>query len=231
MIVPLERYGGPVVLALLVHLLALAGVVYQWSEETMTSHELAAAPMINAKLVMLRPAAPSRKAAAPPPSAEQVTPQELLTPPPEEIVKVPAPLAAASAAAKPASTPPDRAQRDREQQALADALRAETATLAADAGAEAVQSYADRFAQLVGQRWSRPQSARNGMQTMLQIELVPTGEVVRVLVKGSSGDESFDRAAVDAVRQVGRFQVPDGELFERHFRRFLFKFKPEDLLR
>ena len=233
MIDTLGRYGGPMVLAIFVHLLALAGVVYQWSEDDRASRELADQPMIVAKLVSMRPSSPHRKPAKPPPSAPDKPLQKIDIPDipkPQAVDKVLAPL-------PPLPKPKDAKSaaselRQREQRALDDALRAEAASLAADSSAEAVQSYSERIAQLVGQAWSRPPSARNGMQTVLQIELVPTGEVVRVLVKRSSGDEAFDRAAVDAVRQVGRFDVPtEPDVFDKHFRRFLFRFNPEDLLR
>lgn len=237
MIAPLERYGGPLCLALLVHMLALAGVIYQWSADDSASRELADEPMIHAQLVAMKPSSPRHKPAALPkeralqklPSLPDATPiAEVQTPlPPLPSVKGPNVKGLKARDKKDAVD-----LRQREQQALDDALRAETASLAADSSAQSVQSYSDRFAQMVTQVWSRPPSARNGMQTVLQIELVPTGEVVRVQVKRSSGDEAFDRAAVDAVRQVGRFDVPtEVDIFERHFRRFLFKFNPGDLLR
>ena len=80
--------------------------------------------------------------------------------------------------------------------------------------------------------WSRPASARNGMQVTLRVELVPSGEVVAVSLVDSSGDAAFDRSAESAVRRAGRFDVPDDSaIFERRFRRFNLQFKPEDLLR
>jgi colicin import membrane protein len=70
------------------------------------------------------------------------------------------------------------------------------------------------------------------MQTRLIVELVPTGDVVSVTVVLSSGSEAFDRSAEQAVRKVGKFDVPrDSALFEEYFRRFPVLFRPEDLLR
>jgi colicin import membrane protein len=80
------------------------------------------------------------------------------------------------------------------------------------------------------QNWSRPPSARNGMQVILRVYLVPTGEVVDVTVLEGSGNEAFDRSAIQAVRKAERFDVPvDAEQFEKNFRQFSVLFKPDDL--
>ena len=81
-------------------------------------------------------------------------------------------------------------------------------------------------------KWTRPPSARNGMVSVLSIQLVPTGEVVGVGVLQSSGDSAFDRSAMTAVERVARFPEVtqlDASEFERNFRRFQLIFKPEDL--
>ena len=84
----------------------------------------------------------------------------------------------------------------------------------------------------VRNNWSRPPSARNGMQTKLLVELIPTGEVMSVSIIESSGVLAFDRSAEQAIKRSGKFEVPDNnQLFEEYFRRFYFLFKPEDLLR
>ena len=78
--------------------------------------------------------------------------------------------------------------------------------------------------------WSRPPSARNGMQALLRVFLVPTGEVVDVVVQESSGNEAFDRSAILAVQKAEQFQVPTAAIqFERRFREFTVLFRPEDL--
>ncbi len=113
-----------------------------------------------------------------------------------------------------------------------ESLARESETLAEAREAEAAQSYSQGIYRLVVANWSRPPSARTGMQTLLQVELVPTGEVVGVTILESSGSAAFDRSAEQAVRRVGQFDVPnDSRLFERHFRRFQLLFNPGDLLR
>ena len=81
-------------------------------------------------------------------------------------------------------------------------------------------------------RWTRPPSARNGMVSILSIQLVPTGEVVGVSVLQSSGSTDFDRSAMTAVERTGRFSEVaklDNRTFEANFRRFQLIFNPEDL--
>ena len=81
-------------------------------------------------------------------------------------------------------------------------------------------------------RWTRPPSARNGMVSVLSIQLVPTGEVVGVSVLTTSGDAAFDRSAISAVERVGKFPEIaqlDSRIFETTFRRFQLIFRPEDL--
>lgn len=146
----------------------------------------------------------------------------------------------------------DTAEAERQRKALADQQRRER--LAAlgeladdslqrslDAEAEQilegenlqeVQSYQAGIYDLVRKNWSRPPSARNGMQARFVVELIPTGDVLSVALVDSSGSGSFDRSAEQAIRRARRFDVPqDNGLFEANFRRFYFLFRPEDLLR
>ncbi len=80
--------------------------------------------------------------------------------------------------------------------------------------------------------WSRPPSARNGMEALLSLQLVPSGDVVSVSLVRSSGSAAFDRSAINAVEKAGSFpelaRLPRAE-FERSFRRFSLLFRPEDL--
>lgn len=90
--------------------------------------------------------------------------------------------------------------------------------------------YVYKIQRQIVQNWSRPPSARNGMEALLKVFLVPTGEVVNVTVVESSGNGAFDRSAVLAVQKVQRFQVPNNSRqFERNFREFTVLFRPEDL--
>ena len=97
---------------------------------------------------------------------------------------------------------------------------------------EAAQSFRAGIYEQVRKNWSRPPSARNGMQARLLVELIPTGEVISVTLVESSGNSAFDRSAEQAIRQARRFAVPaENSTFEKYFRRFYFLFQPGDLLR
>jgi colicin import membrane protein len=108
----------------------------------------------------------------------------------------------------------------------------ENAAEAAATSAEMAASYSSLIQQTVINYWSRPPSARNGMETLLSIQLIPTGEVVSVTVVKSSGNSAFDRSAVNAVEKAGSFpelrNLPPRE-FEKSFRRLSLLFRPEDL--
>ena len=95
---------------------------------------------------------------------------------------------------------------------------------------EKAMAYVAQIQREIIQNWSRPPSARNGMQTILRVYLVPTGEVVDVNIEESSGNVAFDRSAIQAVRKSDRFVVPgDAMRFERDFRMFTVLFRPDDV--
>jgi colicin import membrane protein len=130
-----------------------------------------------------------------------------------------------------------------EKQRLQESLERERARLEAEQQAElaAVQleednkaalSYADAIRRRVEANWSRPTSARNGMKVDLRIQLVPTGTIVNVAVLRSSGNDAFDRSAINAVNKIGQFseiKTMPSRIFERNFRQFQFSFQPQDL--
>jgi colicin import membrane protein len=95
---------------------------------------------------------------------------------------------------------------------------------------EKAMAYVAQIQREIVQNWSRPPSARNGMEALLRVLLIPTGEVVDVKVEGSSGNAAFDRSVVLAVTKARRFVVPTNSLrFERDFREFTVLFRPDDL--
>ncbi len=115
---------------------------------------------------------------------------------------------------------------------LADAIENEDSLQVAVTAEEMSASYAALIRDTVTNYWSRPPSARNGMEALLAIQLVPTGEIVSVSVVRSSGSSAFDRSAINAVEKAASFpelqNLPARE-FEKTFRRFQLLFRPEDL--
>ena len=115
---------------------------------------------------------------------------------------------------------------------LEDLFADEDQALAEDQELAEVAAYIQAMKQTIEQNWSRPPSARNSMQAILVILLVPNGDVVSVTIREGSGNGAFDRAAVLAVERVGRFDFLNkmsNTLFEKHFRQIALTFKPEDL--
>lgn len=118
------------------------------------------------------------------------------------------------------------------QERLSEALAQEDQFLQQQEIRSQALSYLDAIGQRVEQNWSRPPSARAGMQCVLLIQFVPTGQVVDVTVVQSSGNAAFDRSAEQAVKRVGRFpevQNMPPEVFESQFRQLRLKFNPKDL--
>ena len=93
-----------------------------------------------------------------------------------------------------------------------------------------IGQYIAAIQQQVQRTWSRPPSARKGMQSVLKITMIPGGEVLSVSVKESSGNAAFDRSAEQAVYKAGILPVPpDAAIFDRYFRIIELIFRPEDL--
>ncbi len=93
-------------------------------------------------------------------------------------------------------------------------------------------SYVNAIYSAIVVKWSRPPSATRDMETVLQVELFPNGELDTVELLESSGHEAFDRSTIAAVKAVKKFAVPkNSELFEQRFRSFNLRFRGEDLLR
>ena len=125
------------------------------------------------------------------------------------------------------------AEQQRQRQNEAQAAAAAAAAEVARTESELVMSYTAVIHDLVQQNWSRPPSARNGMEVVIRLQMVPTGDVLKVEIVRSSGDPAFDRAAESAVFRVGQFRELQGmpiNLFNNNFRSLLLTFRPEDLL-
>lgn len=113
---------------------------------------------------------------------------------------------------------------------LARAVAAEQGRRQAVTDDEKAMAYVAQITEDIIQQWSRPPSARNGMEAVLTVFLIPTGEVVDVHLEESSGNDAFDRSAMAAVEKAGKFAVPpDSRSFERNFRKIEVVFRPEDL--
>jgi len=129
----------------------------------------------------------------------------------------------------------EQAQREREsrQQREREDAQDAAAAEAASSEFELIQSATGLIQQLVTENWSRPPSARNGMRAIIQIKMLPTGELVDVIITQSSGDPAFDRSAENAVYRAAPFAELTAlpiRVFNQNFRTLSLIFQPEDLL-
>jgi TonB family protein len=240
----------PALASVLLHALLLVMLTANWADSTRKVITVKpVSKVINARLVDASEFKPKPKAAPPKPAPKPVAkpaPKPAPPKPAPKPVPKPAPKPAPKPIPKPAPSKPAPAKAQPEQPRLsqaelaaltrADLARAvaeeESAAEATATSAEMAASYSALIQQTVINYWSRPPSARNGMETELSIQLIPTGEVVSVTVIKSSGNSAFDRSAINAVEKAGSFpelqNLPPRE-FEKSFRRFRLLFRPEDL--
>ena len=221
-------FGIPALVAVLVHLLFVFALEGGW---TTASPTITAQPqVVQASLVSL-----SKPKSKPKPKPNAVEPKTEPKPAPTPAPKVEAPPP------EPVVEQPESAPSVSQEERLAELQRELMAGFEAlpDADEQLSNQEVDEVQQVAGlmqaritQNWRRPPSARNGMEVLLIISLVPTGEVVGISVSSSSGSTAFDRSAIAAVERVARFPevtVLSISDFERYFRRFPLRFKPEDL--
>ena len=231
----LRDYGGPLLLALLVHLAAASALHGGWLPRQERETRASKPQIVNSTLLVMQPKAkpkPKPQPAAQAPQPKPAPAQGPATPAAAHRPTRPDGGAAASGTAAPRTAGTPASPCELAQASFAQALQSEASELAQDEDEVVAQSFRFGIYQRVVANWSRPPSARNGMQARLLVELIPTGEVVGVTIVESSGNGVFDRSAEAAVRKAHTFEVPrEADLFERHFRRFSLLFRPEDLLR
>ena len=235
----------PALATLALHGLILYLLTANWSGPERETIQFKPAPkVINARLVDAsefrpKPKPQPKPVAKPEPkpqakkAAPKAAPKPAATKPQPTAKAKPAPKAQPAPAPRETTTPISQEELAAITRAdLAKAVQEEEQVLAAATAGDVAASYAALIQQTVINYWSRPPSARNGMEALLAIQLIPTGEVVSVSVIKSSGNTAFDRSAINAVEKAGSFpelqNLPPRE-FEKTFRRFRLLFRPEDL--
>ena len=224
--------GLPAIVTVALHGLLVLMLLFRWNGPAQVVAAAPAVLPIQASLVQAETLKPKPKPKPKPKTKPKAEAEPVAPPEPPPVTE-----------AKPESAPAEESPPtpvltlDAEQLALLtrEELRTLTDTEVGAAGAEA-PSLRDMVAATIRaaviNRWTRPPSARNGMVSVLSIQLVPTGEVVGVSVLQSSGNSAFDRSAMNAVERAGRFPEVaklEDRIFEANFRRFQLIFKPEDL--
>lgn len=90
-------------------------------------------------------------------------------------------------------------------------------------------SFTDQIKAHISSYWSYPSNVNPSQEVTVQIRLVPTGEVIQVVIVKSSGNAALDRSVEQAISKASPLPVPKEMLvFEKNFRSFTLKFRPEN---
>ncbi len=77
----------------------------------------------------------------------------------------------------------------------------------------AVESYARKLSQVIKPFWTIPSYlADKELQTRIRVFISSEGRVVRATVYESSGDEEYDKRALEAVKKASPFPVPEEKI-------------------
>ena len=78
--------------------------------------------------------------------------------------------------------------------------------------------------------WIRPNSAKIGMFADFNLRINRLGIIENIEMKQTSGDNAFDRAALNAIRkykQIKYVRNLDDQTFQAYFSNFTLRFRPE----
>ncbi|MEX2481076.1 MAG: cell envelope integrity protein TolA, partial [Gammaproteobacteria bacterium] len=122
------------------------------------------------------------------------------------------------------------AERKRREQALQEALAAEEAAEQAEAQAAADANELNRYVAAIANTVRQSFTILpgfEGLNCILRITLVPSGEVAGVQIVKSSGNAAFDRQAENAVRKAAPLPVPSDPRLFQQMRSISFVFDPQ----
>lgn len=120
-----------------------------------------------------------------------------------------------------------KAQAEAQRKAAEQALQAQIAAEDAARNQSIIGQYVGLIADRVQRNWIQPPSYRVGLSCVVQVQLLPNGDVISAQVVQGSGDAAFDRSVERAVLQAAPLPLPpDPGLFES-FRTLQFRFAPK----
>jgi len=120
----------------------------------------------------------------------------------------------------------EEAQRREAEQALQSQLAAEQAGIEAARVQGVVAEYIGYIQERIQRSWLRPPGSPAGLSCVVQVGLIPGGEVARVQIVRSSGDQVFDRSVESAVWKASPLPLPPDAALFKHFRDLRLIFKP-----
>ena len=92
-----------------------------------------------------------------------------------------------------------------------------------------IEKYSYMIKRQVKENWKRPNNLNINLKTEIQLNLVPTGEILSATIIKGSGNKAFDESAMSAILKVKSFEglTMQMKLFDQHFRKFILIFTPE----
>ena len=92
-----------------------------------------------------------------------------------------------------------------------------------------IEKYSYMIKRQVKENWKRPNNLNINLKTEIQLNLVPTGEILSAIIIKGSGNRAFDESAMSAILKVKSFEglTMQMKLFDQHFRKFILIFTPE----
>ena len=92
-----------------------------------------------------------------------------------------------------------------------------------------IEKYSYMIKKQVKENWKRPNNLNINLKTEIQLNLVPTGEILSASILKGSGNSAFDESAMSAILKVKSFEglSMQMQLFDQHFRKFILIFTPE----
>ena len=92
-----------------------------------------------------------------------------------------------------------------------------------------IEKYSYMIKKQVKENWKRPNNLNINLKTEIQLNLVPTGEILSATIIKGSGNRAFDESAMSAILKVKSFEglTMQMKLFDQHFRKFILIFTPE----
>ena len=92
-----------------------------------------------------------------------------------------------------------------------------------------IEKFSSIIKKQVVDNWNKPKGVGQNLKTEIEIDLVPTGEILSYRILKGSGNEAFDESAMKAISRVNTFDglVMQPKLFDDHFRKFILIFSPE----
>lgn len=120
----------------------------------------------------------------------------------------------------------EEAERKAAEKAMQDQLAAERAALEAARNEGIISRYVGLIADKVQRNWIQPPGSSRNQSCVVQVQLIPGGEVVSVQIVQGSGDTAFDRSVEAAVYRASPLPLPPEPGLFDSFRTLRFKFTP-----